>query len=127
MMIGEIKVSVTIRLSRHGRKGIPFYRVVAADKARARDGRYLELLGTINPLTEPATVSLKEDRIKYWIGVGAQTSDTVSQVIESRMPGYLSGIETSRVEKVRSQRAKRKARAGKVAKPSKAAKPAKKS
>lgn len=119
-------MAVTIRLSRHGRKGIPFYRVVATDKAMPRDGRYLELLGTVNPRTEPATVVLKEDRVKYWLSVGAQTSDTVSQVIEKQYPGYLSGIEKGRTDKIRSQRAKRKARLAKTAKPAKAAKAAKK-
>lgn len=115
-------MAVTIRLSRHGRKGVPFYRVVAADKAMRRDGRFLELLGTINPLTEPDTINLKEDRIKYWLSVGAQTSDTMSQVIEKRMPGLLSGMEESRLSKIRSARAKRKARAAKSAKPAKPAK-----
>ena len=62
-------MSVTIRLSRHGKKKAPFYRVVAADKQMPRDGRFLELLGTINPRTEPATVQLNEERIRYWIGL----------------------------------------------------------
>ena len=72
-------MSVTIRLARHGRKKEPFYRVVVADREMKRDGRYLELVGTVNPLTEPATVLLKEDRIKHWIEVGARPSQTVSE------------------------------------------------
>lgn len=119
-------MAVTIRLSRHGRKAVPFYRIVAADKAMRRDGRFLELLGTINPLTEPETVNLKEDRVKYWLSVGAQTSDTMSQVIEKKIPGLLSGMEAARTAKVRSRRAARKARAAKTAKPAKAAKAEKK-
>ncbi len=102
-------MAVTIRLARHGRKKIPFYRIVACDKQMKRDGRYLELLGTLNPLTNPATVTLKEDRVKYWLGVGAQTSDTVSDYLEISIPGYLKGIEETRITKIRTKRAKRKA------------------
>ncbi|MBP9837599.1 MAG: 30S ribosomal protein S16 [Proteobacteria bacterium] len=102
-------MAVTIRLARHGRKKIPFYRIVACDKQMKRDGRYLELLGTLNPLTNPATINLKEDRVKYWLGVGAQTSDTVSDYLEISIPGYLKGIEEARSTKIRTKRAKRKA------------------
>ena len=104
-------MAVIIRLTRGGKHKQPFYRIVAADKEMPRDGRYLELLGHYNPLTEPKTIELKEDRVKYWIGVGAQTSDTMSSIIEKQIPGYLSGIVKARLEKVVSRRAKRKARA----------------
>lgn len=104
-------MAVTIRLARHGRHKLPFYRIVAADADMPRDGRFLELVGTYNPLTNPPAISLKEDRVKYWIGVGAKTSDTVSQIIEKHIPGYLSDLEKSRLERVRSRRAARKARA----------------
>ena len=107
-------MAVVIRMARYGRKKQPYYRVVVADKEKPRDGRHLELIGTVNPLTDPATVDLKEDRVKYWIGVGAKPSDTVSQVIEKQYPGYLSEIENGRREKIRSQRAKRKARAARA-------------
>jgi small subunit ribosomal protein S16 len=108
-------VAVTIRLSRHGRKKIPFYRIVAADKDHKRDGRYLELLGTLNPLTDPPTVTLKEDRVKHWIGQGAYPSPTAATVISGKLPGYLEDLEKGRKEKIRAARAKRKARAGKSA------------
>ncbi len=104
-------MSVTIRMARHGRKKRPFYRVVVADKDMPRDGRFLELVGTVNPLTDPHTVNLKEDRIKYWLGVGARPSDTVSNIIEKEIPGHLSELENKRLEKIRSRRAKRKQRA----------------
>jgi small subunit ribosomal protein S16 len=107
-------MSVVLRLARHGRKKVPFYRLVAADKQMKRDGRFLELLGTLNPLSNPHTVTLKQERIQYWIGVGATTSDTVAQLIEKEMPGFLSGVETKRKSKIRSQRAKRKANTGKA-------------
>ena len=103
-------MAVTIRLARHGRNKKPFYRIVAADKDMPRDGRFLEVLGTMNPLTDPATVELKEDRVKHWVGVGAQPSDTVSQIIEKQIPGYLSEIRSARVKRIQEKRAKRKAK-----------------
>lgn len=104
---------VTIRFARHGRKKEPFYRVVVADKEMPRDGRFLELVGTVNPLTEPATVVLKEDRIKHWIGVGARPSQTVAEVIMKAIPGVWEDKESARLNKIRAARAKRKARAKK--------------
>lgn len=104
-------MAVRIRLARHGRKKKPYYRVVAADSASRRDGRYLELLGTLNPLTNPPELVLKEERIRHWVGLGAKPSDTASQLIEKVLPGYLGEIEEKRKERIRSRRAKRKARA----------------
>ena len=103
-------MAVCIRMARYGRKKRPFYRIVAADSERQRDGRYLEQLGTLNPLMDPPLVDLKEDRVKYWIGVGARPSDTVAHIVEKTIPGYLSEIEKGRKEKIRSRRAARKAR-----------------
>ena len=74
-------MAVTIRLARHGRHKLPYYRIVAADKENPRDGRFLEQVGTFNPLTDPGTFELREDRIKYWLGVGARPSDTDSQML----------------------------------------------
>ena len=118
-------MAVVIRQARHGRKKIPIYRIVAADKEMPRDGRYLELLGTVNPLTDPITLTLKEDRVKYWIGVGAAPSATVSAMINKKIPGLLEDLEKKRLAKVRAARSKRKARAkssGKSAAPKKEAK-----
>ena len=67
---------VKIRLQRHGKKGKPFYWVVAADARSKRDGRYLEKLGTYNPNTNPATVDINEDNAVNWLEKGAQPSDT---------------------------------------------------
>ena len=116
-------MSVVIRLARGGRKKLPYYRIVVTDKEMPRDGRFLEMVGTLNPRTEPATFSVKEDRIKYWIGVGATPSDTVSQFLEKAFPGYLTGIEEDRLKRIRSRRAQRKARvAASGTKPAKAKK-----
>ena len=67
---------VKIRLQRHGKKGKPFYWVVAADARSKRDGRYLEKLGTYNPNTNPATVDINEDNAVNWLEKGAQPTDT---------------------------------------------------
>lgn len=70
-----------IRLARFGARKQPYYRVVVIEKDRARNGRSIELVGTYNPRTNPATVNLKRDRIEYWTGVGAQVSDRVQKLI----------------------------------------------
>ncbi len=76
-------MAVRIRLARHGAKKTPFYRIVVADSESPRDGKYLEALGTYDPLQDPVVVSLKEDRIKHWLGQGATPSDTVKSLIKN--------------------------------------------
>lgn len=73
---------VMIRLARVGATKKPYYRVVVIEKDRARNGRSIEVVGTYNPRTNPATVALKHDRIQYWVGVGAQLSDRVAKLVE---------------------------------------------
>lgn len=73
---------VRIRLRRVGAKKQPSYRVVAADKESPRDGRFLEVLGFYNPRTEPSTIEFKEDRVYYWLSVGAQPSDAVRRLFD---------------------------------------------
>jgi small subunit ribosomal protein S16 len=68
---------LTIRLARIGKKKKPFYRVVVIERTRARDGRFVENMGTYDPLKKPADIKLNADRIKHWLGRGAQPSDTV--------------------------------------------------
>jgi small subunit ribosomal protein S16 len=75
-------MSVKIRLARHGAKKRPFYRIVVADTESPRDGRYLEAVGTYNPLPDPAEVLLKGDRIKYWLEQGAIPTDTVRGLLK---------------------------------------------
>jgi small subunit ribosomal protein S16 len=72
-----------IRLARFGAKKKPFYRVVVIDKERARDSRNIEVVGHVNPLTEPATVKLEHERIEHWRKNGAQLSDTVSRILKN--------------------------------------------
>lgn len=75
-------MAVKIRLARHGAKKRPFYRIVAADNDSPRDGRFLEKIGTYNPLQDPAQVVLNADRVKYWIGQGAIPTDTVKTILK---------------------------------------------
>ncbi len=75
-------MAVKIRLARHGAKKRPFYRIVVADQESRRDGRFIEIVGTYNPLKEPADVLLKSDRIDYWLEKGAKPTDTVRNIIK---------------------------------------------
>ena len=73
---------VMIRLARVGAPKQPYYRVVVIEKDRARNGRSIEVVGTYNPRTSPASVDLKHDRIAYWRSVGAQLSPIVAKLVE---------------------------------------------
>ncbi len=75
-------MSVKIRLRRMGAKKAPFYRVVVADSRFPRDGRFIEEIGYVNPLTDPATVSVDADKAKEWIAKGAQPTDTVKAILK---------------------------------------------
>jgi len=83
-------MSVKIRLARHGTKKKPFYRIVIADSESPRDGRFLENVGTYNPLVDPAEVSLKQERIKYWIDQGAIPTDTVKSLMKKE--GFFANL-----------------------------------
>ncbi len=72
-----------IRLARVGATKQPHYRVVVIEKDRARNGRSVEVVGTYNPRTNPATVNLKRDRIDYWTGNGAQLSERVAKLVKA--------------------------------------------
>ena len=75
-----------IRLSRRGARKQPYYRIVVIEKDRARDGRSVEVVGTYNPRTNPASVELKRERIEYWVSKGAQMSDRVSKIVSKPVP-----------------------------------------
>ncbi len=74
-------MSVTIRMSRQGSKGNPFYKIVVADKSFPRDGRFIEKLGTYDPNTKDGLV-LNKERVDYWLGVGARPTQTVASLIK---------------------------------------------
>jgi len=73
---------IKIRLARHGAKKRPFYRVVIANNESPRDGKFLETVGTYNPLPDQAEVHLKQDRIRYWMDQGAIPTDTVRSLLK---------------------------------------------
>lgn len=75
-------MATKIRLQRHGRKGYAYYHVVVADSRSPRDGRCIERLGTYNPNTNPATIDLNFERALYWLGVGAQPTDTANTILK---------------------------------------------
>ncbi len=83
-------MSTKIRLMRMGRKKVPFYRIVVADKESPRDGRFLDILGTYNPLTDPPEIKLDHDKLKYWVNKGAQFTDTVRSL--ARKSGFFKNI-----------------------------------
>ena len=85
---------VRIRLQRRGKKGQPFYHVVIADGRAPRDGRFIEKIGTYNPLTHPATIVLNEERAYHWVLCGAQPSDTARMILKREgiyMKKHLAG------------------------------------
>lgn len=75
-------MATRIRLQRRGKKNQPFYHLVIADGRAPRDGRYIEEIGTYNPLTNPATVNLNFERALYWVEVGADPSDTARSILK---------------------------------------------
>jgi len=69
-----------VRLTRMGRKKSPFYRIVVTDSRRRRDGGWIESIGHYNPMTQPATLKVDEERLAYWKSVGAKLSDRVARI-----------------------------------------------
>lgn len=90
-------MAVKIRLQRHGKKGQPFYHIVIADARAARDGKFIEKIGTYNPLTNPATVVVNTERACIWLHNGAQPTDTVRSLLRFKGVLYryhlLRGVE----------------------------------
>ena len=129
---------VKIRLARHGNRKRPFYRVVIAEEASRRDGRFIEIVGTYDPLQKPAVISLNADSILKWLSQGAQPTDTVKGVLakcgiwahwravqEGKAElGEMTGTVTGTVERERQEKPSKKAVA-KIAEEEKAAAEAK--
>ena len=87
-------MAVKIRLARHGKKAQPFYHIVAADSRAPRDGKFIEKLGTYNPITKPATVEINFDRVLYWIQNGALPSDTAGSILRKEGVLYMKHLLT---------------------------------
>jgi small subunit ribosomal protein S16 len=77
-------LAVKLRLRRMGKKRQPIYKVVAADARSPRDGKYIEAIGSYNPKTDPATIELNEERALYWLGCGAQPTETVKNLLNKK-------------------------------------------
>jgi small subunit ribosomal protein S16 len=75
-------MAIKIRLARHGAKKRPFYRIVVANSESPRDGRFLEKVGTYNPLGDSAQIDFEKERIQYWMGQGAICTDTVRNLLK---------------------------------------------
>lgn len=84
---------LAIRLMRMGAKKRPSYRIVVKEKLSKRDGSYLENVGTYNPTREPAEIKINADRVEYWIGKGAQPTDTVRRLIKANAKNQ-AAVET---------------------------------
>ena len=90
-------MAVKIRLKRMGAKKAPFYRIIVADSRSPRDGRFIENLGTYNPLTDPATITVKEEETLDWLSKGAQPTDTVRNILSK--VGIMEKFHNSRQTK----------------------------
>jgi len=86
---------IRIRLTRRGAKKKPFYRIVVASSEAPRDGRFIEILGTYNPLVDPAIVTIKAERLQYWVQQGAKPTDTVRSLIRKQNIALQRGTEAS--------------------------------
>jgi small subunit ribosomal protein S16 len=76
-------MAVRIRLTRLGRKKKPFYRIVVANSESKRDGKFLEVVGTYDPMKKPAAVTIHQDKLKNWLDQGAQPTDTVKNLMKT--------------------------------------------
>lgn len=98
-------MAVIIRMRRMGRKNRPYYRIVATDKRSPRDGRFIELLGTYDPLKEGKNFDLNRDRVLYWLGVGAEVSDAVGTFLAKegvqKEPGKKKAKRTTKAKKAK--------------------------
>jgi small subunit ribosomal protein S16 len=85
-------MSVKLRLQRHGSKKRPFYFIVTANSTSPRDGKFIEKLGTYNPLTVPATINLNNDRALYWLNMGAEPTNTVRRILSFKGVLYMKHL-----------------------------------
>lgn len=101
-------MATKIRLQRHGRKNYAFYPIVIADSRAPRDGRFIERIGSYNPNTNPATITLNFERALYWLNVGAQPTDTVRTILSNEgvllMKHLLGGVKKGAFDEAEAQR-----------------------
>ena len=101
-------MATKIRLQRHGRKNYAFYPIVVADSRAPRDGRFIERIGSYNPNTNPATITLNFERALYWVNVGAQPTDTVRTILSNEgvllMKHLQGGVRKGAFDEAEAQR-----------------------
>ena len=101
-------MATKIRLQRHGRKNYAFYPIVIADSRAPRDGRFIERIGSYNPNTNPATITLNFERALYWVNVGAQPTDTVRSILSNEgvmlMKHLQGGVRKGAFDEAEAQR-----------------------
>ncbi len=101
-------MATKIRLQRHGRKNYAFYPIVIADSRAPRDGKYIERIGSYNPNTNPATITLNFERALYWVNVGAQPTDTVRTILSNEgvllMKHLQGGVKKGAFDEAEAQR-----------------------
>ncbi len=101
-------MATKIRLQRHGRKNYAFYPIVIADSRAPRDGRFIERIGSYNPNTNPATVTLNFERALYWVNTGAQPTDTVRSILSKEgvmlMKHLQGGVKKGAFDEAEAQR-----------------------
>ena len=102
------QMATKIRLARHGHKDYAYYHIVVADSRSPRDGKFIERIGSYNPNTNPATVDLKFDRALYWLGVGAQPTDTAKNILSGEgvllMKHLLGGVKKGAFDEATAQK-----------------------
>ncbi|MEG9225729.1 30S ribosomal protein S16 [Aeromicrobium sp. Sec7.5] len=96
-------MAVKIRLKRMGKIRAPFYRIVIADSRTKRDGRVIEEIGTYNPKTEPSTIHVDSERAQYWLGVGAQPTESVAAIL--KVTGDIGGTSTLKTPEPKADKA----------------------
>ena len=113
-------MATKIRLQRHGRKSYAFYPIVVADSRAPRDGRFIERIGSYNPNTNPATITLNFERALYWVTVGAQPTDTVRTILSNEgvllMNHLLGGVKKGAFDQAEAEKRFNAWKAKKVAK-----------
>jgi len=106
-------MAIKIRLRRQGRTNRPFYRLIVADSKERRDGKYIEMLGWYNPVQEDNNLSIKDDRVRYWLERGAQLTEKVETLVARAAPEIIrEKRERERAKRAREQvkrRTRRKA------------------
>jgi small subunit ribosomal protein S16 len=101
-------MATKLRLQRRGRKNYPFYQIIVADSRAPRDGKYIERIGSYNPNTHPATITLDFDRALYWLQTGAQPTDTVRNILSDEgvlmMKHLLGGVAKGAFDKAEAEK-----------------------